>query len=221
MLRASILLFIAALGLAAGLAIHFADNQPALYTYTGVEFCQGCHASTASGEIYQSWLGSPHARAYASLSSPQATEYLQKNSADINTCLSCHTTLGRAGLNDHEKRVNLEGIGCERCHGPGSNYSQTIIMKDRAAFTHNGGSPGSLANCYTCHAAQLNEQTAHCPFQTAPFSADSLWPVIAHSIVTSRSDSATAAVPDSIAADSSVNSATNPDSAGRTRKGKD
>lgn len=205
MLRASILLFIVALGLTAGLAIHFADNQSALHTYTGVEFCAGCHASAAAGEIYQSWAESPHAKADTTLNSPEAQEYIRLNNADKNSCIGCHTTLGRAGWNDHERRVNADGVGCERCHGPGSSYSQTIIMKDREAFVHNGGSPGSLANCYSCHAEQLDKGEPHCPFQTEPFNADSAWPQVAHSIRTSRSrvESDTVAVDSTSTPDSS------------------
>lgn len=203
MLRASILLFMIALGLMAGLAIHFADERPALYTYTGVDFCGQCHASTAAGEIYQTWAGSSHARARSVLDSVAAKEYLAANSADVEDCMSCHTTLGRPELNDHERSVNAEGVGCERCHGPGSSYSQTIIMKDRAAFTAHGGSPGSLANCYSCHAENPDGHDARCPFQTEPFNADSAWPQIAHPIRTSRSyaDPDTTSLADSTSAE--------------------
>lgn len=210
MLRASILLFIIALGLAAGLAIHFADDRPAMYTYTGSEFCAGCHASSAAGEIYQSWSQGPHARAYNSLQTPQAQEYIRRNGVDVNTCLPCHATLGRTAFNDYEQRINAEGIGCERCHGPGSNYSQTIIMKDPEAFTRNGGSPGSLVNCYSCHMPQPDsvDQTEHpdgaCPFQTEPFNADSLWPAVAHSIRTSRSQTEATATDSASVTDSAT-----------------
>ena len=187
MLRTSVLLFMAALGLMLGLAVHFADDRPVLYTYTGADDCQGCHASTAAGEIFQAWKQSPHASARDILNSEQAQQYLTANNLEQTACLKCHTTLGRTGLNEREQKINAEGVSCERCHGPGSGYSQSAIMKDRESFMQHGGSPGSLENCYTCHASELGNTPIHCPFQTEEFNAEQSWPEIAHPIRASRS----------------------------------
>lgn len=186
MLRLSILLFTAALGIIVGLAVHFADDRQVLNTYTGTEYCGGCHASTAAGEIVQVWASTPHARAASVLESDTARAYLREQNIDIASCYKCHTTLGRTGLNSKETEINAEGVGCERCHGAGSEYSQTSIMKDRYAFEKSGGSPGSLENCYSCHASDPANDP-HCPFQTDSFDAMEAWPAIAHPVKASRS----------------------------------
>lgn len=215
MLRTSILLFTVALALAVGLAVHFADDRPVLYTYTGTHYCKGCHASTAAGEIFQVWQATAHASARNVLDSALAQEYFVKNGGDRQSCLGCHSTLGRAGLNDHERKVEAEGVGCERCHGPGSEYSQTVIMKDKEAFMRSGGSPGSLQNCYSCHAPIPNDETPHCPFQTAEFNAEAAWPTIAHPVKASRSwfDPFGIHRQDSTQADSAEHGLLHPDSA--------
>lgn len=187
MLRTSVLLFTVALGLLVGLAVHFADDRPVLYTYTGSAYCKGCHASTAAGEIFQVWDRSAHASAYSVLESPQAREYLAQNNVRMENCLQCHTTLGRPALSRKEHEINLEGVGCERCHGPGSAYSQTVVMKDREAFVRTGGSPGTLDNCYSCHARNPAEDSIHCPLQTEEFDAEKIWPEIMHPVRSSRS----------------------------------
>ena len=187
MLRTSVLLFTVALGLLVGLAVHFADDRPVLYTYTGSAYCRGCHASTAAGEIFQVWNSTAHASAYTVLDSPEAQEYLSQHPTPLENCMQCHTTLGRPALSKKEQEINLEGVGCERCHGPGSEYSQTVVMKDREAFIRTGGSPGTLDHCYSCHARNPEEDSLHCPLQSEEFDAEQSWPAIAHPVRSSRS----------------------------------
>lgn len=150
--------------------------------YTGVELCRSCHQSLSSGRQYQIWRLGPHAGAYEALEGDSARMYLSRTRKDVSTCLPCHTAIGRESKNDAEKAINSEGIGCERCHGPGSDYSYYNVMLDREEFLSEGGVAGSLDDCYSCHSRNPAIDTTHCPFQYDLFNADSAWRLIQHPI---------------------------------------
>ena len=44
-----------------------------------------------------------------------------------------------------------EGVGCEACHGPGSDYLDPEIMANRAQFIAHGGQVPDEATCRSCH----------------------------------------------------------------------
>jgi hypothetical protein len=44
-----------------------------------------------------------------------------------------------------------EGVGCEACHGPGSEYMKSEIMEDREQFLKHGGIIPDEARCKECH----------------------------------------------------------------------
>ena len=185
MVRFSGFLFILTTALIVGLVIHFGDERNEA-RYVGVDVCGACHATTTSALVYQDWKESPHSRAYSSLESTRAEEYLKVNQASLENCLQCHTTLGREGANEFEEKLNGDGVGCERCHGPGSEYVQTTLMKSSASMLASGGSPGNLADCYACHAENPLEEEWACPFQEAPFDAAIGWEEIGHSRTDTR-----------------------------------
>lgn len=91
------------------------------FTYVGVKVCRECHGEDAIGNQSAIWASSPHAKAYALLSGERAAEIALKNEIaepqKSLTCLRCHTT-GRG----FDKNILTEGVGCEACHGPGSDY---------------------------------------------------------------------------------------------------
>ncbi|MEO5931171.1 MAG: multiheme c-type cytochrome [Candidatus Kapaibacterium sp.] len=179
--RFSYIFLLGALALAAFLYVHYVsdrDQQPA--RFTGVERCRVCHEAASAGAQFVTWRNGPHARAFTSLGSDSAKAYLTAHGIGTAGCISCHTTLGRAAENHAEEIVNAQGIGCERCHGPGSNYAYFNIMKLRDDFTAHSGVVGSLKDCYECHAASLQKDSLHCPFQRRDFIADSAWPIIRH-----------------------------------------
>jgi len=76
----------------------------------GVEACTSCHE-----EERKVWDGTPHAHAYATL---------QKDFKEYNLeCVSCHVTgYGRPGGSTVTHTDKLVDVGCEVCHGPGSNH---------------------------------------------------------------------------------------------------
>ncbi len=193
MLRFSAFLSIVSAALVLGLLIHFGNVREEA-RYVGVDVCGACHATTSSGLVYQDWQRGPHQQAYDLLQSDSAQRYLRERNLEPDGCMACHTTLGRAGLNEFEEQLNSAGVGCERCHGPGSEYVQTTVMKNRDLMMASGGSPGSLADCYSCHAESPAEAEHVCPFQNEPFDAERAWERIGHSrtpVDTTASDTTT------------------------------
>ncbi len=96
------------------------DVLPKNADYVGSKACQGCHPSE-----YESWASSPHSQAVSTLTA--------KDKADDAACLVCHTTgMGRSGgfpedgKGSDASHGDLASVGCESCHGPGSNH----IAKD-------------------------------------------------------------------------------------------
>jgi hypothetical protein len=100
------------------------------HTYVGSDSCKMCHKVQ-----YNSWLETTHAKATdaAKGSTDPAFEA---------SCLKCHAT------NADEA---MAGVGCEACHGPGSDYKKMSIMKDREASVANGLIIPTQATCDQCH----------------------------------------------------------------------
>jgi len=92
-------------------------------TYVGQKKCMVCHSAEAIGNQHNTWLSSPHAKAYLTLKTKKALKIAKKSNItkpwNSLKCLKCHTT-GK-GL---YKITKTEGVGCEACHGPGSLYSE-------------------------------------------------------------------------------------------------
>jgi hypothetical protein len=79
--------------------------------YAGVDTCTTCHE-----EARKVWDGTPHARAYATL-----TKGFKEFNLD---CVGCHVTgYDRPGGSTVTHVENLENIQCEVCHGPGALHS--------------------------------------------------------------------------------------------------
>ncbi|HOW83817.1 MAG TPA: cytochrome c family protein [Spirochaetota bacterium] len=100
------------------------------HTYIGVETCAGsCHNNDAIGNQYRLWQMSPHARAMRDLVGEKGREIAAASSIKEPdkdpACLQCHTTGG--GKN---AKTRDESVGCEACHGPGSDYHETSVHVD-------------------------------------------------------------------------------------------
>jgi len=159
--------------------------------YVGAERCAGCHSTNTSGDQYDIWKHSAHARAYTDLAGKVAQEYAGLNHRPDPThdpvCLQCHTTAfsarpGRLGPTFSAK----EGVTCEQCHGPGSDYSTELAMHDKRLFVKLEGKPGSEKECLGCHAVALNDP--HCPFQVHPFVYKQAITLIAHPVPAKQID---------------------------------
>jgi hypothetical protein len=184
--RFSYIFLLGLLALAALLYIQYArihDEGP--QRFTGVDRCRVCHEAASTGSQFKVWLNGPHAHAHKAIETDSAKALLARAGSGftIDSCLGCHSTLGRSAGSEIETRLVTEGVGCERCHGPGSNYADYNTMMHRPEFTSHGGVVGSLRDCYQCHAASVGPGTRHCPFQRTAFNADTAWRFIKHPLV--------------------------------------
>jgi hypothetical protein len=101
--------------------------------YVGVEACTTCHEAPR-----KVWNGTPHAHAYATLS----TQFKEFNLE----CVSCHVTgYEQPGGSTVTHVAKLEDVGCEVCHGPGSKH--VASPTDQAKII---GHPDP-AKCLECH----------------------------------------------------------------------
>jgi hypothetical protein len=101
------------------------------FHYVGEKKCKICHSKE-----FKSWETTPHANAWDTLSAEE-----QKNPE----CIQCHIT----GMT--EDTTMLVNVGCEVCHGPGSDYRKMKIMKDPKQAAANGLLPVTEATCVRCH----------------------------------------------------------------------
>jgi len=96
-------------------------NDAKDFTFVGSKTCKECHGLDEIGNQYKIWESSPHAKAYRKLLTTKGIEIAKKNGIaapeEDNQCLKCHVT-GKGSV----KEVIQEGVGCESCHGPGSEY---------------------------------------------------------------------------------------------------
>jgi hypothetical protein len=145
--------------------------------YVGSKVCVACHTGADRGRQDVLWMRSRHAHAYWRLGSDWAVflARLRPHYQDLDSpmddqrCLLCHAT----GAQDPEALFESsfrpqEGVSCEACHGPGSNYATLEAMTDREAFLAAGGRIPDATTCATCHRNSDN-------FDWAEF-----WPKIAH-----------------------------------------
>lgn len=101
------------------------------FTYVGTAKCKMCHMFE-----YKSWDSTAHAKAWASLK-----EEDQKN----ETCVGCHS-VGK----DKDGKL-ITDVGCEACHGPGSEYMAMKTMKDKDASIAAGLMLPDEQWCRRCH----------------------------------------------------------------------
>ena len=78
-------------------------------TYMGAAHCKRCHE-----DAHKKWASSQHAKATARL----AVDHQQENPE----CLKCHATGTGKGGGYPQPGVELAGVQCEACHGPGDGH---------------------------------------------------------------------------------------------------
>lgn len=139
------------LALAAGAFIFYMSSDSAVssgagdFKYVGVDKCTGaCHKGEAKGNQLEIWQSSKHAQAYKTLQTPEADKIAKDKgfstaAAETPECLKCHVLgkdINAAELEDTFDKT--QGVQCETCHGPGSEYKKLSIMKDKAKAQENG-----------------------------------------------------------------------------------
>ena len=113
------------------LAQVFKSDPPSNLTYVGNDDCAACH-----NKIFKHWKETGHASAYETLVRSEH-EYDPE-------CVECHV-IGLnyfTGFETIESTPELKGVGCESCHGPGSDHKETL-SKDYGKV--------GVENCEICH----------------------------------------------------------------------
>jgi len=102
--------------------------------YVGSAQCESCHQ-----KAFAWWTDHPHGRAYATL---------QEVNKEFNlSCVGCHVTgYNRPGGSTVVQNAGLTNVGCESCHGPGSQH---VDDPDAEPYSVQRVVPESV--CVTCH----------------------------------------------------------------------
>ncbi|MFC1499548.1 ankyrin repeat domain-containing protein [Candidatus Zixiibacteriota bacterium] len=130
------------------------------FSYVGSPACFPCHQNGPGDGPAGHWIASRHSRAFHTLTTDQsrALAASREDYRDITEpsteqrCLMCHVTAAQNPLAVFRTEgIQSQGVGCEACHGPGSDYMDPEIMADREAFLANGGQIPDILTCRTCH----------------------------------------------------------------------
>jgi YVTN family beta-propeller protein len=176
-----VLVVLAALAALAGAALPKGEEKSPYYV--GAKVCGSCHQGKAMGDPFGLWLNSKHARAHAVLAKPEAKEIVklsgitqEPQAAPI--CLGCHATAAEAEKWQKDPTFFIgDGVQCEKCHGPGSEYMNAKVMMDRAAAMKAGLKIPSPQDCMSCH----NVKGSHVAVHKLPQpNMEDAWKTIAH-----------------------------------------
>jgi len=129
---------VAAIGL--GLMMGAAGTASAEPTYVGVKKCRTCHKKELMGNQQAAWEKSKHSKAFEALKSDKAVELAKQKGISgpphqAKECLKCHVTAYGKPATAFDKGKLLseaDGVQCESCHGPGSDYKKKKTMADHA-----------------------------------------------------------------------------------------
>lgn len=121
-------------------------EEKAKFEYVGEAKCKLCHK-----DVHASWSTTKHAKAYTVLSDEEKKK---------PECVKCHIT-GTTAAGDM-----LEGVQCEACHGPGSEYKSATIMNKKKWAADPAGQLKlaqekgliipTAENCVRCHTKEGN-----------------------------------------------------------------
>lgn len=146
------------------------EKQKEEFKYVGIGKCYKCHKSVKKGNQFEIWVHSAHPKAFDALGTEKAKKAAEKRNVrgdpqKADACLKCHSLqLAQAkGKTDKEanftypvevdgekKTVQSKGVECESCHGPGSAFKSSKIMKDPELARKNG-LWDAKKQCVRCH----------------------------------------------------------------------
>jgi hypothetical protein len=130
------------------------------FKYTGVRDCSRCHKKDLIGDQTKVWKGTQHSKAFKTLKGDEAVKIAKERGMtelphESEACLRCHATAqGVPPEKVEAKSFRLaDGVQCESCHGPGSEYKGNEIMSDHALSVAAGmWEPGKEEKiCLGCH----------------------------------------------------------------------
>lgn len=134
-----------------------AQEKAAAHKYIGASKCGMCHKAEAKGNQFGKWMASAHSKAFETLAGEKALaiakeKKLAKAPNESPECLKCHVTgYGKAAELFDVSYKKEEGVTCEACHGPGSDYKAMATMKDKAAAMAAGLIMPDEKTCTGCH----------------------------------------------------------------------
>ncbi len=108
--------------------------------YTGSKSCKLCH-----NYEYEKWSSKAHAHAYATLE--------KVGSQYDPECVVCHV-VGMdydSGFISEEKTSHLKDVGCENCHGPGSEHNKSLGIEKTTE---------PKSSCTECHTPEQSVEYA-------------------------------------------------------------
>jgi Cytochrome c554 and c-prime len=106
-------------------------------SYIGVEACAMCHKTEKQGSQLSIWQNSRHSKAYETLKTDKANQIAKEKgfstlAVETPECLKCHVSGYKLDASLLGKKFKVEdGVQCETCHGPGSDYKDMKAMKDK------------------------------------------------------------------------------------------
>jgi nitrate/TMAO reductase-like tetraheme cytochrome c subunit len=132
------------------------------HIYVGTSTCGMCHKSEKQGNQLSIWQGSKHAQAYLALKTEKADNIakekgFQTKAVETPECLKCHASGYNVDASLKSEKFKVEdGVQCETCHGPGSDYKSMNIMKNKEEAIKNGLKIYDKVEefCITCHNAE-------------------------------------------------------------------
>lgn len=166
--------------------------------FIGVRGCSECHVGEAMGHQFSKWRLSAHARAYASLAKPEAVAIaelsgIREKPQEAKMCLGCHATAAETEDWERLEGFHLEdGLQCEACHGPGSEYAVREIMMNREEAMARGLRMIDKESCMVCHKTKGSHVAV---LNSPPFDPAEAWQRIAHPVPEPKPDPAPPAPP--------------------------
>jgi hypothetical protein len=134
-------------------------SQSSKHSYVGVQVCSPCHKTEKQGSQLDIWQKSKHSQAFATLKSEDANKIAKEKgfetpAVETAECLKCHATGYNLEASLLGEKFKVEdGVQCETCHGPGSDYKNMKIMKSHEeSVAHGMTEITDIENfCKTCH----------------------------------------------------------------------
>jgi len=124
------------------LPIFFISAQD--HSYVGTKTCGTCHKSEKQGSQLSIWQGSKHSQAYLTLQTEKADNIAKEKgfkskAVETPECLKCHASGYNVDDSLKGDKFKVEdGVQCETCHGPGSDYKSKKVMENKEESIKNG-----------------------------------------------------------------------------------
>jgi len=146
-------------------------GQAKVPEYVGSDKCKTCHNKEDIGSQYGVWLKGFHVSSFETLKSDASKAIalkmgLKTDPSQSPECLVCHVTgwgsetgyrldVDPANARAVKTNDDLARVGCESCHGPGSEYKSKKNMLGIADGSINGAELGLTKivaeTCTSCH----------------------------------------------------------------------